>query len=109
MMAWKVSIPASSFSWIWPMRMSVLRIRMPDKAINPTSALMPNGCWNSSRVGTTPISPNGLVMKTMIIAEMERTCRMMISRVTASMIGNSGSIALIALPDSSMEPAWVIA
>ncbi|MNI61113.1 hypothetical protein D3C73_1163640 [compost metagenome] len=82
---------------------------MPDKAINPTSALMPNGCWNSSRVGTTPISPNGLVMKTMIIAEMERTCRMMISRVTASMIGNSGSIALIALPDSSMEPAWVIA
>ena len=80
-------------------------MRMPDSAISPTSALMPNGCWNRISVGTTPISPSGLVRKTMIIAAIERTCRMMMINVTASMIGNSGSMALLALPDSSMEPA----
>ncbi|MNL70695.1 hypothetical protein D3C87_1957390 [compost metagenome] len=66
---------------------------MPDRAISPTNALIPNGCWKTSSVGTTPISPSGEVRNTMIIAETERTCRMMISSVTAIMIGNSGSIA----------------
>ena len=41
----------------------------------------------------------------MIIAEIERTCRMMTSRVMAIMIGNNGSNALFALPDSSIAPA----
>ena len=49
----------------------MLRIRMPDSAINPTSALMPNGCWNRIKVGTTPISPSGLVRNTITIAEIE--------------------------------------
>ncbi|MNC25947.1 hypothetical protein D3C75_740570 [compost metagenome] len=99
------SRPACSLWRICPIRISVLRIRMPDRAISPTSALMPNGCWNRISVGTTPISPSGLVRKTMTIAEIERTCRMMMISVAASMIGNSGSMALLALPDSSMAPA----
>ncbi|MNY73877.1 hypothetical protein D3C86_2127670 [compost metagenome] len=56
-------------------------------------------------MGTTPISPSGLVRKTMTMAAIERTCNMRMIRVIASMIGNSGNIATIALPDSSMEPA----
>ncbi|MNU76822.1 hypothetical protein D3C71_663830 [compost metagenome] len=76
--------------------------------MSPTSALMPNACWKMSRVGTTPISPNGLVRNTMTIADIERTWRMMIRSVTASMIGNSGSIAAVAFSDSSMEPAWTM-
>ena len=44
-------------------------------------------------------------MNTITIAEIERTWKMMITSVTASMTGNSGSIAFVALPDSSMEPA----
>ncbi|MOA63698.1 hypothetical protein D3C78_1895140 [compost metagenome] len=55
------------------MRISVLRIRIPDKAISPTKALIPNGCWNSSRIGTTPIRPKGAVANTIIIADIERT------------------------------------
>jgi len=57
------------------------------------------------RVGTTPISPRGLVKNTMTIPEIERTCRMMMSKVMASMMGKIGNIAAVALPDSSMEPA----
>ena len=83
----------------------MLRIRIPDSAISPTSALMPNGCWNSSRVGTTPIRPSGAVANTIIIAEIERTWKMMVSSVSAIMIGNSGSHGAFALPDSSIEPA----
>jgi len=41
----------------------------------------------------------------MTIPEMERTCRMMMSRVAASMIGKIGSMATVALPASSIEPA----
>ena len=41
----------------------------------------------------------------MTIAEIERTWKMMMISVIASMIGNSGSMAFVALPDSSMEPA----
>ena len=66
---------------------------MPDSAIKPTRALMPNGCWNSSSVGTTPIKPSGAVRNTMVIAEMERTCRMINSSIMAIMIGNSGNMA----------------
>jgi len=86
----------------------VLRIRIPDSAISPTSALMPNGCPNRISVGTTPINPSGLVRNTITIAEIERTWKMMMTSVIASMIGNSGSIAAVALPDSSMEPACSI-
>ena len=35
--------PSCSFWRICPIKMSVLRIRIPDSAISPTSALMPNG------------------------------------------------------------------
>ncbi|MNG14190.1 hypothetical protein D3C84_979250 [compost metagenome] len=86
----------------------MLRIRMPDSAIRPTRALIPNGCWKISNVGTTPIRPSGAVRNTMIMAEIERTCTMMISSVRATMIGTSGTIALPALPDSSMAPACSI-
>ncbi|MCY1559075.1 hypothetical protein D9M68_960730 [compost metagenome] len=78
---------------------------MPDSAMRPTNALMPNGSRKRIRVGTTPINPSGLVSKTMTIAEMERTWKMMSSSVAASMIGNSGSMAFVAFSDSSMEPA----
>ncbi|MNG10180.1 hypothetical protein D3C84_936360 [compost metagenome] len=61
-----------------------------------------------SSVGTTPINPNGEVKNTMIIAEIERTCTMMMIRVMAIMIGNNGRIALPALPDSSIAPACSI-
>ncbi|MNN07494.1 hypothetical protein D3C81_1203200 [compost metagenome] len=81
---------------------------MPERAIKPTSALIPNGCWKMSSVGTTPINPSGEVKNTMIIAEIERTCRMMTSSVMAIMIGNNGNIALPALPDSSIAPACSI-
>jgi len=66
---------------------------------------MPKGWRNRIRVGTTPIRPSGLVRNTMPIAEIERTCRMRMSSVTDSMMGNSGNIAVVALPDSSIEPA----
>ena len=39
------------------------------------------------------------------IADIERTCRMMMSKVAASMMGKIGSMATVALPASSMEPA----
>ncbi len=41
----------------------------------------------------------------MTIADRERTCRIMISSVRAIMIGNNGTIARVALPDSSIDPA----
>lgn len=47
----------------------------------------------------------GLVRNTITIAGMERTWKMRISNVTASMIGKSGSMAFVAFPDSSIEPA----
>lgn len=36
--------PSFSFVRICPIRMSVLRVRIPESATSPTSALMPNGC-----------------------------------------------------------------
>ncbi len=65
---------------------------------------MPNGCWNNSRVGTTPIRPSGAVANTISIAEIERTWKMMVIRVSAIMIGKIGAMARLALPDSSIEP-----
>ncbi|SQC44330.1 Uncharacterised protein [Klebsiella pneumoniae] len=41
----------------------------------------------------------------MTIADSERTCRIMISSVRAIIIGNNGTIARVALPDSSIDPA----
>ena len=35
--------PSARLCLIWPIRIRVLRIRMPDRAISPTSALIPNG------------------------------------------------------------------
>ncbi len=49
--------------------------------------------------------PSGAVRKTMTIADSERTCRIMISSVRAIIIGNNGTIARVALPDSSIDPA----
>ena len=39
------------------------------------------------------------------MAEIERTWKMMMSSVIASMMGKSGTIAFVALPDSSIDPA----
>jgi hypothetical protein len=53
--------------------MSVLRIRIPDSAMSPTSALMPNGWLNSRSVGITPMRPSGAVANTIVIMEIDRT------------------------------------
>src|SRR5437660_1560217 len=50
--------------------MSVLRIRIPESATRPTSALMPNGCWNTSKVGMTPMRPSGAVANTIVITDI---------------------------------------
>jgi hypothetical protein len=84
--------------------MSVLRIRIPDSAISPTNALMPNGCLNTRKVGMTPIRPSGAVANTITIIEMDRTWKMIVTSVSAIMIGKSGAKARLALPDSSIEP-----
>ena len=75
----------------------MLRIRIPESAISPTSALMPNGCWNSSKVGMTPMRPSGAVANTIVITEIERTWKMIVISVRAIMIGNSGSQGAICL------------
>jgi len=41
----------------------------------------------------------------MTMAEIERTCRIIISNVNASMMGNRGNMACVAFADSSIEPA----
>src|SRR3982751_6400122 len=78
--------PSFSFWRIWPIRMSVLRMRMPESAIRPTSALMPNGCWNTSKVGMTPMRPSGAVANTIVITDIERTWTMIVISVRAIMI-----------------------
>jgi hypothetical protein len=41
--------------------------------ISPTSALMPKGCCNTSKVGITPMRPSGAVANTIVIMEIDRT------------------------------------
>src|SRR3989442_1731496 len=63
--------PSFSLWRIWPIKMSVLRLRIPESATRPTRALMPNGCWNMSKVGITPVRPQGAGANTMVIARIE--------------------------------------
>ena len=46
----------------------------------------------------------GAVANTIAIAEIDRTWKMIVMSVSAIMMGSSGGIARLALPDSSIEP-----
>jgi len=71
--AWKRSNPSSRFVLICPTRNSVLRIRIPAKAIIPRIESSPKGCLNTRRIGTTPTSLSGAVSRVIASAGSDRT------------------------------------
>jgi hypothetical protein len=48
---WFSAVDWSLLVLIWPIRMSVLRIKIPANAIKPRIGLKPNGTWKIKSVG----------------------------------------------------------
>ena len=56
------------------MRITLLRMIMPNSAMVPSIATKPNGWRNSIKKMATPMMPNGAVKKTIRVWEKLRSC-----------------------------------
>ena len=103
-MACQLGMPAFSSWSIWSIRITELRMIMPDSAIVPSMATKPKGLPKSNKAIVTPMIPSGAVSTTITVRE--KFCNCSISTVSTTR-KNSGTPAATEAPPlalSSTDP-----